>query len=88
MASSDWKKQYGSKVVSAVQAISHIRSGSKIFIGTGCAAPQTLIEAMVSESNGLDDASLFHLLTLGLAPYASDQFSKRFRLNSFFISSI
>lgn len=83
----DWKAVYKNKIVSAAQAVSHIESGDKIFIGTGCAAPQTLIEAMTSEAKGIDDASICHLLTMGVAPYAQEKVGGRFRFNSFFISA-
>jgi len=81
---SDWKNTYRHKLMSAAEALAHIKSGDKIFIGTGCAAPQTLIEALTTAS--VDDTSIFHLLTMGVAPYAHDRFSGRFRFNSFFIS--
>lgn len=86
MAMSNWKENYRSKLVSAQEAVSHIKSGSRIFIGTGCAAPQTLIEALTSEGQKVDDASIYHLLTMGVAPYAHDKYHGRFRFNSFFIS--
>ena len=87
MSDFDWKKIYQKKLVTAAQAVTHIQSGDKIFIGTGCAAPQTLIEALTAESKGIDDASIFHLLTMGVAPYAHDKIAGRFRFNSFFISA-
>jgi len=86
MEASDWKKQYGDKVVSAAQAVSHIKPGNKIFIGTGCAAPQLLVEALTAEQQGVSDAEIFHLLTMGVAPYAQQKLSDRYRFNSFFIS--
>lgn len=82
----DWKSLYANKIVSAAEAISHIKAGNKIFIGTGCAAPQTLIEALTSEKQGVTDAEIYHLLTMGVAPYANDKFPGRFRFNSFFIA--
>lgn len=87
MSEFNWKNVYKDKVVTAAEAISHIESGDKIFIGTGCASPQLLIEALTTETKGIDDASLFHLLTMGVAPYAHDTVKGRFRFNSFFISS-
>lgn len=87
MANFDWRNVYKNKIVSAHEALSHIKSGYKIFVGTGCAAPQHLIEALTSETQALDDASIFHLLTMGVAPYAQEQLHGRFRFNSFFISA-
>ncbi|MFA4873707.1 MAG: GNAT family N-acetyltransferase [bacterium] len=85
MADYDWKKQYASKIISAAESMAHIRPGNKIFIGTGCASPQMLIEALASERQSVTDAEIFHLLTMGIAPYARDKFLERFRFNSFFI---
>ena len=86
MSSFNWKETYGSKIVTASEAVSHIKSGNKIFIGTGCAEPQALVDALTSSAHSVDDASIFHLLTMGLAPYAHDKFTGRYRFNSFFIS--
>jgi acyl-CoA hydrolase/RimJ/RimL family protein N-acetyltransferase len=86
MEAFDWKERYRGKVVSAVQAIGHIEAGNKIFIGTGCAAPQLLIEALTAEQQGVSDTEIFHLLTMGVAPYAQQKLSDRYRFNSFFIS--
>ncbi|MBN1283711.1 MAG: GNAT family N-acetyltransferase [Proteobacteria bacterium] len=86
MAQNDWKQTYSGKVVSAAEAISHIKPGNKIFIGTGCAAPQMLIEALAGDRHDVSDAEIYHLLTMGVAPYARERFSERYRFNSFFIS--
>lgn len=85
MSEFDWKTFYGNKVVSASEAISHIKPGRKIFIGTGCAAPQSLIEELTSDAHPVIDAEIYHLITVGTAPYALRKYSDRFRLNSFFI---
>ncbi|MFH1829553.1 MAG: GNAT family N-acetyltransferase [Pseudomonadota bacterium] len=86
MAAYNWKSHYGNKVVSAQEALGHIKPGDKIFVGTGCAAPQLLVEALSAERQGVSDAEIYHLLTMGVAPYASQKLSDRFRFNSFFIS--
>jgi acyl-CoA hydrolase len=86
MTTFDWRTQYASRIVSAGEALSHIKPGDKIFIGTGCAAPQMLIEALTAERQPVADAEIYHLLTMGVAPYAHDKFSDRYRFNSFFIS--
>ncbi len=82
----DWKNAYRDKIVPAGEALSHVRSGDKIFIGTGCAAPQKLIEQLTNERGNVSDAEILHLLTMGVAPYAMERFSDKFRFNSFFIS--
>ena len=54
---------FGAKLVSAKQAVSPIRAGSRIYIGTGCAAPHSLLAALERAS----DVEFVNLLT-SLAP--------------------
>ncbi len=81
----NWKELYANKIVSADEALSHIKAGDRIFIGTGCAAPQALIEGLCSSKRKVADAEIFHLITMGPAPYARDNFADKYRFNSFFI---
>jgi len=63
-----------------------IKSGSHIFIGTGCGQPQHLVNSLVEYSSGISDAHIIHLLTMGAAPYADERFREKFKTNSFFIA--
>ena len=75
------------KVVNAQQAISSIKSGSRVFIGTGCGEPQHLIRAMVSDRS-LQDVLIYQMLSNALAEYVDDEsFLERFSLKLFSISS-
>jgi acyl-CoA hydrolase len=74
------------KLVSAQEAVSKIRQGSRIFIGTGCGEPQHLIRAMVKDPD-LQDIMIYQMLSFTLARYVGDPaFHKRFHLKLFFIS--
>lgn len=64
-----------------------MRSGQRVFIGTGCGQPQTLVDALLSRAAKLDDVEIIHLLTLGAPPYRHLELAKHFRINSFFIAS-
>lgn len=83
----EWLKDYcPNKMVSAEQAVSRIRRGSRVFIGTGCGEPQHLIRALVSDVN-LQDIVVYQMLSGTLAKYVEDQsFASRFSLKLFFIS--
>jgi acyl-CoA hydrolase/ribosomal protein S18 acetylase RimI-like enzyme len=87
----EMRKRYPEKFVSEERIFSHIRRGNRIFIGTGCGEPQYLVHALIryveSHPNAFYDAEVFHVWTLGLAPYAEERFSSNFRHNSFFISN-
>ena len=83
----DPKELYQSKVVSAEEAVSYLRSGSRLLIGSGCAEPQGLVRALCSASLGLNDVEIVHLLTLGIADYVDEGYMDRFRHNAFFIGA-
>lgn len=82
----DWKGRYSDKVTSAAAAMHVIKSGNSIFIGTGCAQPQHLVNALVEHSQHIFDAHIIHLLTMGSAPYVDERFREKFKMNSLFIA--
>jgi acyl-CoA hydrolase/RimJ/RimL family protein N-acetyltransferase len=86
MQNFDWKEKYKSKITSAVFAMKLVKSGYNIFIGTGCAEPQYLVNSLVEYSSAIRDAHIIQLLTMGAAPYTDEKFRDRFKLNTFFIS--
>ena len=50
-----WKEKYKSKVVSSDDALKVVKSGDKIVIQPGCAAPMELIRALVRKKDELMD---------------------------------
>jgi len=75
------------KVVSAEHAVSQIKSGSRVFIGTGCGEPQHLIKAMVNDST-IQDILVYQMLSSTFSRYIADKsFRRRFFLKLFFISA-
>ncbi|MBN1131249.1 MAG: hypothetical protein JXA71_19825, partial [Chitinispirillaceae bacterium] len=78
---------FQSKQMTAKQAISKIRAGDRIFIGTGCGQPQMLVEELVSADNQIVDAEIYHLLTSGDAPYIREEYARKFRTYSFFLAA-
>jgi len=83
-AGADWQQRYADKLVSAERAVSFIRHGQRVFIGSGAAEPQLLCEAL-SVRGDLSDTEIIHVLTLGVAAYAEPRFGTRFRHNAYFI---
>ncbi len=74
------------KVVSAQEAVSKIKCGSRVFLGTGCGEPQHLIHMMVADLS-IQDIMIYQMLSFTLARYVEDpSFLKRFSLKLFFIS--
>ncbi|MBF0448202.1 MAG: GNAT family N-acetyltransferase [Magnetococcales bacterium] len=81
----DWKEKYADLIATPKQALGQIRPGSRIFIGTGCSAPQPLIKALCNDAKHLTGVEIVHLITFGEAPYAEKQYSNTFTVNSFFV---
>jgi len=71
--------------MSADEALSHLRSGMRVFIGSGCAAPQKLVTALAARGRELFDVEVIHILTFGAAEYARSELLANFRHNAFFI---
>ncbi len=79
-------QRYGDKVATAEEALSRIRSGARVFIGTGCGEPQHLVQQLVTRM-GLEDVSVYQMLSYTLADYMSDpSVLRRFSIKLFFIS--
>ena len=87
----EMKKIYPKKFVSEAEIFSHIHRGDRIFIHTACGEPQHLVRALIQyvESNpkAFFDAEVFHVWTLGVAPYTDEKFKYNFRHNSFFVGA-
>lgn len=79
-------KNFNGKIVSAQQAISTIKNGSRIFIGSGCGEPQHLIHTM-AKNQRLNDIMIFQMLAFTLADYLDDnRFLRRFSVKLFFVT--
>ncbi len=82
-------KDFPDKFVAEDKIFRSIHPGSRIFIGTACAEPQYLVNALVNyiESNpkAFFDAEVLQVWTLGVAAYTREKFKSNFRHNSFFI---
>ena len=85
------KKRYPEKAVSEDKIFSNIHRCHRIFIGTGCGEPQYLVHALIdythSHPKAFSDAEIFHVWTLGVAPYTDEKLKHNFRHNSFFIGN-
>ena len=82
----NWQDKYADMIATPAEAVSRIRAGQRVFIGTGCAEPQELVRALVARGRELSDTEIVHLLTFGEAAYANRDLSECFRVNSFFIA--
>ncbi|MCK5619811.1 MAG: acetyl-CoA hydrolase/transferase family protein, partial [Candidatus Krumholzibacteria bacterium] len=82
----NWQDRYKDSIMTATAALKRVRAGDRVYIGTGCAEPQTLVNALTARAGQLADVEVVHLLTFGEAPYAHKRLQDNFRVNSFFIA--
>jgi acyl-CoA hydrolase/RimJ/RimL family protein N-acetyltransferase len=80
---------YPDKFLREDRIFQQIQPGNRIFIGTACGEPQYLVQALIkyveSHPRAFFDAEIFHVWTLGVAPYTQEKFKHNFRHNSFFV---
>jgi len=86
MNDNDWTQRFADRIGTAAEAMKFVKPGGSIFIGTGCAQPQKLVDALVKHARHVTDAHIIHLLTMGSAPYADEKFREKFKMNSFFVA--
>ncbi len=86
MNSQQLTELYRQKLKTADEAVCQIQSGWRVFVGSGCAVPQTLVAALCRNASRFHDIELIQLLSFGSADYIAEQNAGHFRHNSFFIS--
>ncbi|MFC1608309.1 acetyl-CoA hydrolase, partial [Candidatus Latescibacterota bacterium] len=80
------KDIYESRTCVVDQAYRNIKPGSRVFIGTGCAVPQYLVESLTRYPRYFADVEILHLVSVNdNLPYTDPEFKHNFRLNTFFI---
>lgn len=77
----------GAKLVDAQRALATIRPGSRIYLGTGCAAPRSLITALETMESGPADLEFVSFLTTLTSPDNGAAPASRYRHRSFFVGS-
>lgn len=87
LRTTNWLKNYNSKVVTSDEAAKAINSGDNIVVQPGCAVPMELVRAMVRRKDELHDIKLYHILTVGAVPYLQPGMEEHFRHVAFFIGS-
>lgn len=81
------ERNYQARLRTAREALAGVRRGQRVFIGSGAAKPQALVEALTDRAAELADTEIVHLLTLGDAPYSDARFDRAFRHNALFIGA-
>ena len=68
-----------------LEAVKDIKSGDNVYIHTGGAVPEVLVDAMVERAEELDEIEIFQMHTEGKAAYAQPEHYDTFHVNAMFI---
>lgn len=79
---------YAEKVTTAERAVLAVKEGSRVFIGTACATPKTLVSALESLSRPPADVELVHFITTAAIPHDEQgRATTKYRHRTFFVGS-
>ena len=78
---------YENKLATAEQAVSVVKAGNQVFIGTACATPQKLVAALENVKPTPPDITLVHFLTTGAVNNDHNKPLTNFRHKCFFVGS-
>jgi 4-hydroxybutyrate CoA-transferase len=86
----NWESIYRSKVCDVDTAVACIKSGDRVYIGSGAGVPIQLIAGLMQragaiEQSRLHDVEIVHILTFADAPYVAPEYEGIFRHNALFI---
>ena len=82
----DWRSLYEQRKKSVQRAIEVIRSGHRVFIGSGCGEPQHLAQGLDERLHLLSDLEILHILSVG-TPRFTRGGNDQCRLKSFFVAA-
>ena len=77
----------GPKLVGAEQALTAIPPGSRIYLGTGCAAPRHLLTTLETMRSGPPDLEFVSFVTTSALPEEAGVPRTRYRHRTFFVGS-
>jgi acetoin utilization deacetylase AcuC-like enzyme/acyl-CoA hydrolase/GNAT superfamily N-acetyltransferase len=86
MSSKAWMHNYNKKLVSAREALSHIRNGQTIFVGSGAGEPSLLTDTLAEMGPHFCDIEVIQLATARDEPrLAASELANSYRYNSFYL---
>ena len=78
---------FENKLTTANEAVSVVKAGNQVFIGTACATPQKLVKALENMNPSPLDVTLLYFLTQGAVSHDHDKPLTHFRHKCFFVGS-
>ncbi|MBP2680472.1 MAG: acetyl-CoA hydrolase/transferase, partial [Candidatus Krumholzibacteriota bacterium] len=86
MSSKTWQQRYAEKVVPPREALSRIRNGQTVFVGSGAGEPMVLTDALYEMTPAFCDIEIIHLATAHEDPkLARAELAGSFRYNALYV---
>lgn len=82
----DWITRYQDRVVTAQEAVTHIKDGDRIFLTGNVSVPEKLLDALVERAPQIKDVEICQALTVGSSNYVAPDMKGHLRVNSIFVS--
>jgi 4-hydroxybutyrate CoA-transferase len=80
----NWREIYKSRVVSAHEAVSHIKSGNRVVVAHASGSPEILLKALVNNKDAYKNVEIVHMVSMGASEYCLPEMEKHFVHNSLF----
>lgn len=78
----DWREEYKKKVVTADEAVKHIKSGDRLVFSHAVGEATTITDALIANKEQYENVEIFHYIPMGKAEYCLPENSKHFRHNT------
>lgn len=82
-----WMQLFRDRLRTADEAVAGIASGQNVYLGSGCAAPHGLLDALVGRAADLQDVRIIHHITMGEAPYIAPEMQGHLRSTDCFVGA-
>lgn len=82
-----WPELYRQRRVSAGEAVAQLRSGSGVFIGSGCGEPHHLVAALAQRAEGLRDVAVIQAISVVSEDYTARRYADSLRAQRYFVAA-
>ncbi|MBI4797159.1 MAG: GNAT family N-acetyltransferase [Desulfarculus sp.] len=83
----DWMEHYRQRRQDAAKALGLLRSGTRIFLGSGCGEPRHLVRSLAEHAAKLADVEVIHVLSVAHDDYTDSRYAASFRPKKFFVAA-
>ena len=75
----NWKSLYQEKLVSADEAVGHVKSGDRVVVPNAAGETRVLTAALVRHAERYENVEIIHMISLSPLPYCAPEMEKHFR---------